>query len=128
MSHEPECFYDGERDDDVWRDAEDQPCICDELQAAYQRGRDYERKMIGLDRLSDLAHSDEELEAAYRRGREDAAEAVGLLGSWLDKTVDFGDAIAAVRGDGDCQHDWQHLKGEKCATCRRCGAARGDGE
>lgn len=66
--------------------------------------------------------------AAYQRGREDAANAVGLLGSWLDKTVDFGDAIAAARGEGDCQHDWQHLKGEKCPTCRRCGAARGDGE
>lgn len=41
------------------------------------------------------------LHAAYQRGREDAANAVGLLGTWLDETVDFGDAIAAARGDGE---------------------------
>lgn len=29
MNHELECFYTGERDDDEWRDAEDDPCICD---------------------------------------------------------------------------------------------------
>lgn len=31
MTHELECFYDGERDDTEWRDAEDNPCICDIL-------------------------------------------------------------------------------------------------
>ena len=77
----------------------------------------------------------ETLRSAYRRGREDAAIAVKDLirqqlgygkAEWIDDE-DYA-FIAAARGDGDCQHDWQHLKGEKCATCRRCGAARGEGE
>lgn len=68
-------------------------------------------------------------------------EATGNEIGWADAMVDkfrenhicddkvFAEADeAAARGYGDCQHDWQHLKGEKCPTCRRCGAARGGGE
>ena len=71
---------------------------------------------------------------SYQRGREDAAKAVKACNYYVGAIPDEWvvlleeDAIAAARGDGGCQHDWQHLKGEKCPTCRRCGAARGDGE
>lgn len=40
MTHEPECFYTGERFEGGWYDPEDDPCICDQIQAAYKRGRE----------------------------------------------------------------------------------------
>ena len=69
----------------------------------------------------------EEIRAAYRRGREDAANAVGLLGTWLDETVDFGDAIAAARGDVPCEHNRTQYTREVCwcgdavDVCENCG-------
>ena len=92
-----------------------EPCTCDEIECVHEQ--------CICNRLR----------AAYRRGREDAANAVREQCREIPLTTAshvsfmYLTAIAAARGDGDCQHDWQHLKGEKCATCRRCGAARGDG-
>lgn len=39
MTHEPECFYTGERFEDDWYDPEDDPCICTQIQTAYRHGR-----------------------------------------------------------------------------------------
>ena len=53
MMHEPECFYDGERNDDEWRDAEDNPCICDIIEAVREDERERAANRVGR-----LPHSD----------------------------------------------------------------------
>ena len=97
MNHEPECQHYVEEAETIRTGA----CIfCGIARAAYRRGREDEKAAwMSLKQIAAwLAAHDAEV---YQRGREDAANAVGLLGSWLDETVDFGDAIAAARGVGE---------------------------
>ena len=126
MNHEPECFYTGVRDDTEWRDAEDEPCICDAIQMAYARGVKGRR----LEVLDALGRGYGE---GYSEGRADAERAV-----WLELSRHFGDfggdsftaaLLKAAREGEGCLHEdtWfdRTVCPEPCGSmhtiCSTCG-------